>query len=114
ISECADMRTDDTKHCHINMDTFGWGCKKIDFISYNLTGNGMYRDNRRYWYNYGHFNTLGRWIIDKELIKTRLVQYGREKALYLCPFYDELNIARAVDQLPDFIVPDNVTFKVQF
>lgn len=114
ISECADLRNDDPRHCQINAETIGWGCKKIDFISYNLTGSGNYRDNRRYWYNHGHFDKNASWIIDKELIKKKLIEYGRKKALYLCPFYDEMNINVAVEQLPDFIVPDNITFKVYY
>ena len=114
ISECADIRNHDQNNCHINSDTLGWGCKRIDFISYNLTGSGNYKDNRRFWYNHGRFDADGKWRIDKETIKEKLIGYGRDRALYLCPFYDEMNIIMAVDQLPDYIVPDNITFKIHF
>lgn len=113
ISECSDSSIIDPKNCLLNDGTLAWSCKKIDVISYKETGSGIYSDNRIYWYNYGNFKG-NKWIIDKEVIKKKLIDYSYAKGLHICPFYKEEILISQIRNLPDFIVPDNITFKIHY
>lgn len=113
VGQCANNSEADKKNCYINRNTFAWSCKKVDLISFELKGSGNYIDNNRYWYNFGSFKK-GKWVIDKLLIKTKLLDFVKKKALNVCPFFDEIKLVAAVDDLPDYILPDNQTFKIHY
>lgn len=114
VWECSQRSERDPRNCELGRGHVGWGCKKLDAVPYLLTGSGIYRDNNRFWYNYGHFDKAGKWIVNKKLIGQKLLEQGNKKALYLCPFYDEMDVLHLVAQLPDYIVPDNITFMVHY
>lgn len=105
IGDCYDLRTID-KDCGD-----GWQCMKIDNLRYHI--KGKYYPSRTYWYNYGHFKGY-KWIIDKEKIFKVLLNYAESKAINLCPFFNETKLQSAVRNLPDYLIPDNVTFEIVY
>jgi hypothetical protein len=113
ISECADLSEINKNNCLLIDGTLAWSCKKVDIINYQESGSGVYSDNKRYWYNFGSFKK-SKWIIDKQLIKKKLLDFSYLKGLDICPFFDENSLINQVDNLPSFIYPDNVTFKIHF
>lgn len=114
IRECAEMRKTNSEHCRLNMEEKGWGCKRISHIMYQLLGDGEYRQNDKYWYNFGRFNEHNDWVIDKEELYRRLSSFAEEKGLTICPFFRTGEVRRAVDSLPSRIIPDNRSFRVYF
>src|SRR5690606_11572953 len=67
IRECAGASFQDRSNCNLADGTEAWSCKKLDAISYTQEGNGIYRDNKKHWYNFGKFEGE-RWVIDKDAI----------------------------------------------
>jgi len=89
----------------------GWNCFKIDNLRYHIKGD--YYPSHKYWYNYGMFKG-NKWIIDKAKITAVLLKYSNEKAIDLCPFFDETKLKQKVLNLPLFIIPDNRTFEIVY
>lgn len=89
----------------------GWSCMKIDNLRYNIPDRPY--KSHKYWYRYGHFQDA-KWIINKKKIYQVLLKYAEEKAITLCPFFDETKLQAAVNGLPDFIIPDNKTFATTY
>jgi hypothetical protein len=88
-----------------------WGCLKIDNLLYNVRGRPFQK--RKFWYNYGSFSGY-KWLIDKPAIYKVLRAYAKEKAIDACPFFSEEKLKLSVKHLPDFLVPDNQTFKIVY
>lgn len=109
ISRCLENVESEKLNC---TDT-PWGCKRINNISYNEVGNGEYKKNGRYWYNYGYFSGK-KWIINKTAILDKLLGFVYSKTIHLCPLLKEDAIRFYVDNLPDYIIPNNLDFKVSF
>ncbi|WP_139959168.1 hypothetical protein [Flavicella sediminum] len=109
--ECASITNYDKKNCLTNRSSVGWSCKKLDNIYYDLTGNGNYKTNGKYWYNYGYFKGK-KWIIDKQQLAIKLMNQVSLKGLDLCPHFDQNNLRHAIENLPEFIIPDDITFKI--
>lgn len=114
IEECAEERRSDSEVCHVRLKEPGWGCKKLRNIYYIISGTGNYNFNEKYWYNFGKFNASNEWVIDKENICERLMGHASEQGLILCPYFHELDVRNAVDQLPSKIIPDNIAFRVHY
>jgi len=112
IRQCAGMRKKDRFHCWLNAEEKGWGCKRISNIMYGLSGNGEYRRNEKYWYNFGHFDEINEWIIDRERLYSRLSSFAEEKGLTLCPYFRIGEVKRAVERLPSSILPDDISFRL--
>lgn len=106
VYECF-LERDIDHNCNLPDGSEGWGCKRLGIVNYKDEGRG------KHWYNYGHFQGY-KWIIDKGRIKEKLLKYARENALDACPFFDETKLLNSVDNLPGFVVPDNVTFEIVY
>ena len=105
IGDCHDKRTID------NNCGNGWGCIKIDNLRYHLPDRPF--KSHKYWYQYGFFSGQ-KWFVDKDKIYSILLKYAEDKAITSCPFFDEIKLRAAVDNLPDYLIPDNVTFGITF
>jgi hypothetical protein len=112
IRQCAGMRKKDRLHCWLNVEEKGWGCKRISNIMYGLSGNGEYRMNEKYWYNFGKFDEKNEWIIDRERLFRRLSSFAEEKGLTLCPYFRTGEVKRAVERLPSSILADDISFRL--
>lgn len=112
IRQCAGMRKKDRFHCWLNVEEKGWGCKRISNIMYGLSGNGEYRRNEKYWYNFGQFDEKNEWIIDRERLFRRLSSFAEEKGLTLCPYFRTGEVKRAVERLPSSILADDISFRL--
>lgn len=89
----------------------GWSCLRIDNLVYNIDGRAFKKN--KYWYNFGAYKGY-RWEINKAAIYKTLLSYAKKKALDSCPFFDEVKLEAAVRNLPDFLIPDNLTFKIVY
>lgn len=102
-----------SKNCLTNYENKAWSCNKIDVVLYTIVGFGEYKKNGRFWYNYGYF--MGsRWMIDKKLLLNKLLDQVHKKGIDICKVYNESNVQFAVNNLPDFIDPDDIYFKVHY
>ncbi len=116
VAGCAQGRNDswDTRHCWSNIDNEGWGCKLINSISAHNYGDGRYIRSNRFWYNFGEFESDNVWKINKHLIFEKLQKEIESKNLFLCPFFNIDNVKRKVENLPDNIKPDELTFTTYY
>jgi hypothetical protein len=113
IKECAEHRIDNLKNCWLSEQCQGWGCKKISNISYHELGNGNYKTNNRYWYNFGHFEK-NEWIINKEILQNKLISYSEKNGLPICPYFKKENIEIAIRNLPNKIIPDDINYRIYY
>jgi hypothetical protein len=88
-----------------------WSCRKVDNLVYNITGAPF--KTKKYWYNFGSYRGY-KWLIDKQAIYKSLRSYASSKALDACPFFSEEKLKLSVKHLPDYLVPDNQTFKIVY
>ncbi|SFS30815.1 hypothetical protein [Lutibacter maritimus] len=86
IGDCELKRT--------NCNSYDFGCKFL-----KLT-----------WYKVGNFNGE-KWVIDKPKIKAKLEHQINENAINICNIFDNNQVSYFIENLPDFIIPDNITFK---
>jgi hypothetical protein len=114
IKECAGKRSYDRDHCWLYPEEKGWGCKRLSNVQYQVLGDGEYSWNERYWYNFGRFNELNEWVIDKETLYQRLYSHAEVTGLALCPFFDVKKLKKALEGLPARIVPDDKSFRVHY
>ena len=114
IMECAGVRSFNPEHCWLYPDEKGWGCKRLSKVQYQVLGDGQYSSNERFWYNFGRFNEHNEWLIDKETLYQRLYRHAEVTGLILCPFFDVKKIRKAIDSLPDRIVPDGKMFRLHY
>lgn len=102
-------------HCQKSPSEKGWGCKYISSIKRHLSGTGDYEKGHHYWYNYGWFESNGDWTIDKITVYEKLKSEITRRGLDACPFFDITKINQEViDELPDKIIIDHVTFRPHF
>lgn len=109
ISQCADKSEVNVSNCLVNNKTVQWGCNKITNIQHNL--DSKYNSNQKYWYQFGYFKQ-NKWILKKDLIKNNLLAHVKIKGLNICPYWNEELLIKQVLKLPDFIIPDNITFEI--
>ncbi len=79
-------------------ESFEWGCPLIKSIRLKplpfLGGN--------YWYHYGHFDK-NVWIIEKEKIRTVILNEIIEKYIDFCPDFDMKYVGQKINDLPEEI-----------
>lgn len=112
VADCAQGRNDswDNRHCWSNIDNEGWGCKLLNsFSAYNY-GEGNYKRSNRFWYNFGDYDGNRVWKVNKHLIFEKLQKEIDSKNLTLCPFFNIDRIKKIVEELPEIISLDDVTF----
>ncbi len=90
-----------------------WGCVGITSIKYLNSGSGNYQKNGRYWYNYGKFID-NKWFIDKSAIREKISLEIEKKGLDLSPLFDPNIISKKIDDLPNYIVPDDVGYRIYY
>ena len=113
INECAAQSNRDPENCDVWPDVPGWGCKKMDHIFYIIRGTGEYLNNEKYWYNFGRFEK-NEWVIDKVRIFSRLRAFALEKGLDRCPHFDMAFLEKALQELPERIIPDDKEFRYHY
>jgi len=104
IMECARERSFNPDHCWLYGDEEGWGCRMINNVLFHLLGDGKYKWNEKYWYNFGRFNSKNEWVIDKSEILERLIDFSGIKGLHICPHFKEEEVKKAVEGLPGRII----------
>ena len=114
LNECVVESKRDGKSCWLHDDCQGWSCKKITNIFFLESGNGKYKSNDRYWYNFGSFNSKNEWVIDKPKIFNKLIQFAENNGLYVCPHFSEKKVKKSVDNLRSKIIPDNIAYKIHY
>ena len=113
IKECATDRMDNDKNCWLSEQCQGWSCKKISNVSYRELGNGNYKSNNRYWYNFGHFRK-NQWIVDKEYLYKKLLLFAEKSGLYICPYFDKNQLELIVQNLPNEIIPNDIDYRIYY
>ncbi len=89
----------------------GWGCVMIGGPSYYLSGKGNYKSGYRYWYNFGKF--IGdKWVIDKEALLDKLKACIENSFVDYCPLFDFKWLVNRIYNLPDYIIPDDIKFRI--
>ncbi|MEI6865570.1 hypothetical protein [Flavicella sp.] len=112
IGECSSEFAINKNNC-LTGDSSAWSCNKINNIFYREGGSGKYKTNGKYWYNYGYFEGK-KWIIDKDRLHEKLLKYVESKGINLCPVFELKNLHHAVANLPNFIVPDDISYRIHF
>jgi transitional endoplasmic reticulum ATPase len=90
-------------HCKFSMEEAGWGCKKLKEIFLGRPGWQFYYRNRKFWFQFGHFETPTRWKVDKDDIRKALSREANFKKLFVCPVFDFEKANEIIDSLPDEI-----------
>ena len=103
IGDCYDSRQKD-KNCGA-----GWECIKVDNLRYHIPET--YYKSHKFWYQFGKWEGY-KWIIDKVRIYAVLMEYAESKGITTCPFFDETKLQKIVENLPSYLVPDNVVFEM--
>lgn len=117
VNSCGEknIKSDNPEFCNENYGVQTWGCKHLDSIKLNNSGNGNYKKSNLYWYNFGAFDNLGIWHIDKEAVFSLLEKEASDSAYILCPFFDLDKLHRIVfEHLPSFIIPDNYNYRLHY
>ena len=114
IMECARERSFNPDHCWLYSEEGGWGCRMIDNVLYHILGDGKYKWNEKYWYNFGHFDEKNEWVIDKERLYQRLIEFAEREGISVCSYFNADWVRKAVDKLPSRIVPDDKAFRVYY
>jgi len=68
----------------------------------------------KHWYNFGRFDEKNDWIIDKDRLYQKLMEFVEEKGLNVCPFFKAKWVRQAVDKLPSRIAPDDQEFRIYY
>jgi len=119
-------RTNTIAHCYIEYDRStskksycctdknnksGWGCRIINNLGKDLTDFSHYE----YWYDFGHFESIKRWIIDKGEIRERLNKEANVSMAHHCNNFSIDRVLKQVDELPDYIDLDgNNDWKIEY
>ncbi len=113
VRQCAQDHNNSMNghHCWFATDSPGWGCKYFNRIFRYPQGPGNYKTSNKYWYNFGSFDETGRWVINKNYLLERLAAEIQEKVIDTCPYFDFENVRKAVQDLPDSVVIDNLFFR---
>ena len=94
---------DKTKHCYINYQKEGRGCRFLTNIRRHVE-QGYYYHYDKYWYEFGNFNKdINKWNIDKSLLKQMLVEKVKEKKINFCPVFSFDRLDQIIKVLPDEI-----------
>ena len=105
VRECAKkhMNSMNDRHCWFATDSPRWGYKFFNRIFRDPQGPGNYKSSNKYWYNFGNFDDIGRWIINKNYLLEKLDAEIKEKGIDTCPYFNFENVRKAVQNLPDSI-----------
>jgi len=116
ISSCVYQREKaDQDHCNYIGDNRCCGCRLITNILLYNSGTGNYQKSRKYWYNYGKFNKMGEWEINKDEIYNRVIDYAKKNLLELCPHFCRETIRDFIyKDLPDVILLDNYNYRLHY
>lgn len=113
IRECSEISSMDKTNCNSGNSEFGWSCKKINNIIHKIGGTSRYKDNNKYWYNFGHFKGK-KWVIDKDKLYDKLFMQVNSEGIDLCPIFDSEKLKLVIADLPEFIVPDDISFRIHY
>jgi ATP-dependent 26S proteasome regulatory subunit len=103
---------DEDTYCYLyephNDKREGWHCRRLyDMQRYIPATYYQFTTNRcSYWFNFGHFEE-NVWVINKQLIKQKLIEESETKFLNLCPYFRTDNIDNILNSFPDSIDVDN-------
>lgn len=111
VQTCSLGFSTDTNACYIKGKETGWGCRFLNTIKKNLMKDVISNPKNTYWYNFGHFNEEGEWVIDKELIKTVMFNQAEGEGINLCPKFSTEDVLDQILKLPDVVTVDNIHFK---
>jgi len=107
ITSCSNKYTDAT-YCWISDDCHGWGCKYLLGIGFE---NSCYQFI--HWYSFGQFsNNHTKWIVDKKLIRDKLVQESELLKLSKCPHFNFQAVQDKINSLPDEILIDGENWTI--
>ena len=114
ISECSQQRNDtwNERHCWLNNDQEGWGCKHLFSPAKHNYGDGSYKRSNRFWYNFGHFENNKYWIVNKKYLFELIMKQAEEKCCILCPFFDSSKLSNILSELPDHIEVDEMKYRI--
>jgi hypothetical protein len=110
IKECSIDFTDE-KHCQVNIQKEGWGCKFISTPKYHIAPYQKKITNSSYWYNFGHFSAENEWTIDKGVLKHIITNYVKKRGLDLCPNFSFKTVFERIENLPEKIIVDGINFE---
>lgn len=99
-------------YCSFTGLSQGWGCRLLTKIKLNDNDqyyNPYYEHRPKFWYEYGYFEGINRWIIDKETIKKVLEDDAYETTAKVCSLFSNENIVSRINSLPDYIDLENNT-----
>ena len=113
IALCQSRSLQNAKNCLTLYSNPAWSCRKLDVIKYEIGGLGNYKQNNKFWYNFGYFQG-DKWIINKEVILEKLLSYASKKGIDICGLFDVNKIRFAVDNLPDSITPNGIDFEIHY
>ncbi len=113
IKECS-IEFTDKKHCRVNIQKEGWGCKFISTPKYHILPYQKKITNSSYWYNFGHFTAEDEWAIDKGVLKHIITNHVKKKGLDLCPNFNFKTVFNRIDNLPDKIIVDGENFEFSY
>lgn len=90
------------KHCYIDSEHFGWGCKYLNPVRLYLHHEDQRKPDSDYWYEYGHFED-NVWIVDKDRIRLQLDKHIENYLIFLCPAWSDERIDKVLEKIPDSI-----------
>ena len=101
IISCSKKFTDES-YCRISDDCLGWGCKHLLGIGFE---NSCYQF--KHWYSFGEFsNDYTKFIVDKKLIREKLIQESELLKLSKCPHFNFQSVEGKISSLPNEILND--------
>lgn len=101
IQSCSKKYTDKS-YCRIGDNCHGWGCKHLLGIGFE---NSCYQF--KHWYSFGEFsNDYTKFIVDKKLIREKLIQESELLKLSKCPHFNFQSVEVKISSLPDEILID--------
>lgn len=120
--DCSERRNDSLlsdEYCGGESNDYDRGkyfsCKRLDSVlmDYDWTGEYYFRnDIHNIWYRQGNLDKEKKiFYVDKERIKKLLLAQAKKKLVTVCPFYNEADLIRMVEELPSEIdLNDNEDF----
>lgn len=113
LFQCESISNFNKKNCLNSCGEIGWGCRKIDYVKFNVSGIGEYNQTLRFWYNFGFFRG-SKWVIDKVSLFENIVAYIASKGIDICTNFEQNNLLFSIKSLPDYIIPDDRHYKILY
>ena len=89
-------------HCKKYNNEDGWGCKYLSEIEKDISNN-YYWGDKTYWYEFGNFESLKIWKIDKEKLENAIKREVELKNIFLCEIFNFKKVSEIIKKLPDHI-----------